>query len=134
MKIVKLGVEGFRSLRSESWEPGDLNVLIGPNASGKSNVLRVLEMLGVAARGGLGKFVQREGGIEPLLWNGQAARLKLSVKTTPADPARDLVRDALTYQLVLSPLGLRQNTRRCGNFKILRDGVLEASLPGRPCV
>ncbi len=61
MKIVKLGVEGFRSLRSESWEPGDLNVLIGPNASGKSNVLRVLEMLGVAARGGLGKFVQREG-------------------------------------------------------------------------
>ena len=112
MKIVKLGVEGFRSLRSESWEPGDLNVLIGPNASGKSNVLRVLEMLGVAARGGLGKFVQEEGGIEPLLWDGQADRLKLSVKTTPADPARDPVRDALTYQLVLSRLGLRQNTRR----------------------
>ncbi len=105
MKIVKLDVEGYRSLRSESWEPRDLNVLIGPNASGKSNVLRVLEMLGVAARGGLGKFVQEEGGIEPLLWDGQADRLKLSVKTTPADPARDPVRDALTYQLVLSRLG-----------------------------
>ncbi len=105
MKIMKLDVEGFRSLRSQTWIPGDLNVLIGPNASGKSNVLRVLEMLSVASRGGLGKLVQQEGGMEPLLWDGQVDQVKLSVKTTPAEPNRDSVRDALTYQLALSRLG-----------------------------
>lgn len=120
MEIIKLEVEGFRSLRSESWHPGDLNVLIGPNASGKSNVLRVLEMLSVASRGGLGKFVQQEGGMEPLLWDGQADRLKLAVKTTPADPTRDPVRDALTYQMVLSRLGRTSDYRiefeQLGNY------------------
>lgn len=45
MKLLKLDVEGYRSLKNVSWEPGDLNVLIGPNAGGKSNLLRVLEML-----------------------------------------------------------------------------------------
>ena len=60
MKITKLEIEGYRSLRFQSWCPGDLNVLIGPNASGKSNLLRALEMLSVAARGGLGKYIQNE--------------------------------------------------------------------------
>ena len=30
MKIIKLEIEGFRSLKSQTWCPGDLNVLIGP--------------------------------------------------------------------------------------------------------
>ena len=53
MKIIKLEVEGFRSLKSQTWCPGDLNVVIGPNASGKSNLLRVLEMLNAAAKGAI---------------------------------------------------------------------------------
>lgn len=111
MKIIKLEVEGFRSLRSESWAPGDLNILIGPNASGKSNVLRAMEMLSVAARGGLGKLVQQEGGMEPLLWDGQVDQLKMRIKTTPAEPSRDSARDALTYELVLSRLGRTSDYR-----------------------
>ena len=51
MKIIKLEVEGYRSLKSQTWCPGDLNVLIGPNASGKSDLPRVLEMLSTAAQG-----------------------------------------------------------------------------------
>src|SRR5437899_2866966 len=111
MKITKLEVDGFRSLRAESWAPGDLNVLIGPNASGKSNVLRVLELLSVASRGGLGKLIQQEGGMEPLLWDGQVDQVKLRVKTTPADPGRDSHREALTYELILSRLGRTSDYR-----------------------
>lgn len=77
MKIIKLVVDGFRSLKSQTWCPGDLNVLIGPNASGKSNLLRVLETLSVAARGGLGRYVQQEGGMDPILWDGQVDRVRL---------------------------------------------------------
>lgn len=111
MKILELKVEGFRSLRSESWAPGDLNLLIGPNASGKSNVLRVLELLSTASRGGLGKLVQQEGGMDSLLWDGQVDQIQFKVKTSPADPARDPERDALTYYLILSRLGRTSDYR-----------------------
>ena len=30
--------DGFRSLKHIAWKPGDLNVVIGQNASGKSNL------------------------------------------------------------------------------------------------
>ena len=80
MKIIKLEVEGYRSLKSQTWCPGDLNVVIGPNASGKSNLLRVLEMLNAAARGRLGRYVQREGGMEPLVWDGAAKGIRLCAR------------------------------------------------------
>src|ERR1035438_3453735 len=85
MKIIKLEVEGFRSLKSQTWCPGDLNVLIGPNASGKSNVLRVLETLSIAAQGGLGRYVQQEGGMEPILWYGQVDRFRVRADPGPGD-------------------------------------------------
>jgi predicted ATPase len=72
MKIISLHVEGFRSLKSQTWFPGDLNLLIGPNTGGKSNLLRVLELISTAAQGGLGRYIQQEGGIEPVLFDGQA--------------------------------------------------------------
>ncbi len=50
MKIIKLEVEGFRSFQSQVWCPGDLNVVIGPNASGKSNLIALLEMVTHGAR------------------------------------------------------------------------------------
>ena len=58
MKILRLEVKGFRSLRDITWEPSDLNVVIGPNGTGKSNLLCMLQMISVAAQGGLGKYVQ----------------------------------------------------------------------------
>jgi predicted ATPase len=62
MKITELHVEGFRSLRDALWRPGDLNVVIGPNASGKSNLLKALEMLSASAWEEMGDFVRREAG------------------------------------------------------------------------
>ena len=58
MKLLNLKVEGFRSLKDVTWEPGDLNVLIGPNAGGKSNLLRILELLSISAQHGLSKQIQ----------------------------------------------------------------------------
>ena len=42
MKIIQLEIEGYRSLKSQTWLPDDLNVLIGPNASGKSTLMKLL--------------------------------------------------------------------------------------------
>jgi len=126
MKIVELQVEGFRSLKSQAWCPGDLNVLIGPNASGKSNLLRVLETLSTAAQGGLARHVQREGGIEPIVWDGQTDDVHLRAKLTPIPPYRDPVKDALTYKLSLARLGrssaYRIEREVLGNFHKVETG------------
>lgn len=81
MKIHQLEIEGYRSLKSQSWSPGDLNVLIGPNASGKSNVLRALELLNFAAKGELGRYVLGEGGMDSIVWDGRVREIRLSTET-----------------------------------------------------
>src|SRR5439155_25837708 len=105
MKLLKLDIEGYRSPKDQSWCPGDLNVIIGRNASGKSNLLRVLETLNVAAKGGLGKYIQQEGGMEPIVWDGRAVKVHLKGKMTPLPPYADVQRDCLTYDLTLGRLG-----------------------------
>src|SRR5580692_9122098 len=70
MILEEIQIEGFRSLKSVTWKPGRLNVLIGPNGGGKSNLLRALDLLRVAATGGLREAILRMGGMVPLLWDG----------------------------------------------------------------
>jgi predicted ATPase len=128
MKIIELEVNGFRSLKSQTWHPGDLNVIIGPNASGKSNLLRVLEMLSAAAKGALGRYVQHEGGMGPLVWDGCAKRILVRAKMTPIPPYTDAATDALTYEIKLGRLGKSTSYRIdheiLANFSVAesRDG------------
>lgn len=105
MRIVKLEVKGFRSLRDVTWEPGDLNVIIGPNASGKSNLLRLLELVAVSAQGRLGKHIQISGGMEPLVWDGRSDSIYMRVKGSPLDDFRNHERECLTYELQLGRIG-----------------------------
>ncbi len=120
MKILKLEIEGYRSFQSQVWCPGDLNVVIGPNASGKSNLLRVLELLSVAAQGRLGAYVQREGGMEPMVWDGRAEKIRLRASMTPIPPYADLTKDALSYELTLQRLG------KSSAYRIQRETLANA--------
>jgi len=105
MKILQLDIEGFRSLKKVSWKPGDLNIVIGPNGSGKSNLLRFLELMSVSAQGRLGKYIQSLGGMEPIVWDGQANNISCKIKASPLEENRDLQRDAITYELEFARLG-----------------------------
>lgn len=87
------------------WEPGPLNVLVGPNASGKSNVLRLFEMIAASSRGNLERYVQREGGMDSVLWDGTDDSLFWRIRTTPVYDNLDPVRHALTYELRIGRLG-----------------------------
>ena len=129
MRILRLEVEGYRSLKKQSWTPGNLNLVIGPNGSGKSNLLSSLELLSQAARGGLGKYLQREGGMEPLVWDGRAEGIRIRTKMTPVLPYRDEVRDALTYDLTLERLGKTSGYRIghevLGNFHKVEQHLMD---------
>jgi predicted ATPase len=105
VKILRLDIKGFRSLKDVSWEPGDLNVVIGPNGSGKSNLLRMLELISVSARGGLGKYVQRWGGMEPLVWDGRAEEIAYTLQCVSSEANQDTKQETLTYELVMERLG-----------------------------
>ena len=83
MKITKIDIEGFRSLRKVSWIPGDLNVIIGPNGTGKSNLLRLLELISISAQGKLGKYIQSIGGMDPIVWDGAVSSICFTLETTP---------------------------------------------------
>jgi len=51
--ITKITVDGFKSLAGFEIELGQVNVLIGANGSGKTNILEAIGVLGAAARGGV---------------------------------------------------------------------------------
>ena len=82
MKLSKLRVENYRSLREESIEFSGLNLFIGANASGKSTILDTLRFLheGVRTR----EFrtpVFHRGGMIHLAWKGEEAdRIELAVE------------------------------------------------------
>lgn len=105
MKIIELHAAGFRSLRDVTWKPGDLNVIIGPNGTGKSNLLRLLELISESAQGHLGKHIKSMGGIDPLLWDGKATEISWKLKASPVEDRRDPVRDCLTYETTLARIG-----------------------------
>lgn len=80
MKIKQLNIKGFRSLKDVNWQPGDLNVVIGQNGTGKSNLLRMLEMISASAQGKLSKYMEAAGGLDPILWDGRASAISFHLK------------------------------------------------------
>jgi predicted ATPase len=72
MILKELTVKGFRSLKDVTWLPGRLNVVIGPNASGKSNLLLLLDTLVASAQGRLDEHILAAGGMASIGWDGSA--------------------------------------------------------------
>ena len=64
--ITKVWAKNFRSIEFAELELEPLTVLVGPNASGKSNLLDILGFLGDAARVGLETATTRRGGIDSI--------------------------------------------------------------------
>ena len=105
MKILSLDIEGFRSMKKVHWKANDLNVVIGPNGAGKSNLLRFLELMSISAQARLGKYIQYLGGMEPLVWDGQANHLIYQLKMLPITEKKERQSDSLSYELELARLG-----------------------------
>ena len=74
MKLSRIIIKRYRSIRDETIEIGDLNVFIGGNAAGKSTILDALRFLqyGINDRD-FRTTVSGRGGIVHLGWKGEAA-------------------------------------------------------------
>jgi len=88
MRVTELHIQGYRTLKDVRWKPGALNIVIGPNASGKSNLLKFLRLVSASARAGLNDLVLREGGMEPILWDGLGGRITFELLVDELEPPR----------------------------------------------
>jgi predicted ATPase len=82
MGIQELKIRGYRSFRDAIWRPGRLNLLVGPNGGGKSNLLRLLQFLRESSAGRLRKAVKDAGGMGALRWNDEADDVAIELHTT----------------------------------------------------
>lgn len=77
--LTTLAICNYRSLRNLIIPLGRLNLITGPNGTGKSNVYRALRLLAETAQGGVIPSLAREGGLPSTLWAGPE-RLGRSVR------------------------------------------------------
>ena len=96
-----------------------LNVLIGPNASGKSNLIEALSLL-AAAPGDLQQPIREGGGVREWLWKGAAGTPTATVDVTVDSPMSQV---AERYRLSFTETG--------GRFE-LRDEAVESERPLSP--
>lgn len=98
MNLSRFEVQGYRSLRRIFLEPTSLVAIVGPNGSGKTNVLRALRLLNAAGRGTLARALAEEGGIAAAIWGGAPDKgpMRIAVAVTL---------DAFRYSLELGVRG-----------------------------
>ncbi len=70
--IDKLTIKGFKSIRElENFELKNLNVFIGGNGAGKTNLISFFRLLHSIMNDNLGNYVRNNGGASDLLFNGR---------------------------------------------------------------
>jgi len=104
MAIQKLEITGFRSLKHVTWRPGPLNLLVGPNGGGKSNVLRCLELISTVAGGGLQDSIEQSGGVVPILWDRKARSIGWRLHFDLAKEGWTKIEDRMVYEFELAQL------------------------------
>ena len=90
LAVREFEAKGFRSLRSIAYPMSDLDVFVGANGVGKTNLYRAFELLKAAAANTLAHDLVRQGGLASAMWAGprrkdQKARLYLAVSLS-AEP------------------------------------------------
>lgn len=70
-RLDRVTIRGFRSIRAlEDFELTDLNVLVGANGSGKSNLISFFRLFRALVTGGLDRYLRDSGGLDDLLFGG----------------------------------------------------------------
>jgi predicted ATPase len=122
--ITRLHVRNFKSLRDIDLSLGPLNVLVGPNMSGKSNILDVFGFLHQAffpeaGTNGISYALAQRGGVNEVLWKGGEDKLiTISLEGTDDSDPNTKYRYSLELIAGVGDFITTQNE----SLKLLRDG------------
>jgi len=76
--LSKLTIHGFKSIRElDNFELKNLNVFVGANGAGKSNLISFFKMLHKLMDDNLADYVRNNGGISDILYNGRKVTEKM---------------------------------------------------------
>jgi predicted ATPase len=81
-KLTKLYLKGFKSIAEVNLDFSDLNVLIGANGAGKSNLISFFYMLNHMLTGALQRFVAQYGPASALLHDGPKRTHEIEAEIT----------------------------------------------------
>lgn len=98
--IKTLAISNYRSLLNLVIPLSNLNVIIGANASGKSNLYRALRLLSETAQGGVINSLAKEGGLDSTFWAGPekvSARMKSGEVPVQGGPRQKTARLRLGF-------------------------------------
>lgn len=130
MVIKKIKVTNFKSFGNLEIELGNFNVLIGPNAAGKSNFVHIFEFLRDIVSSGLNNAVSMQGGVEYLrnINIGSSERLSINVVSTQefgllARRLRENLIETKIYETIYE-FALKFNKRGSG-FRIAEDKLIQ---------
>ncbi|OHV82102.1 AAA family ATPase [Rhizobium sp. LCM 4573] len=70
MQLRSMSAANYRSLRAIRMDIAGVNLFIGENGVGKSNLYRALQLVQAAVRGNLAHEIAAEGGMSSALWSG----------------------------------------------------------------
>jgi predicted ATPase len=82
MRVDRIEIAGYRSLRSLRLPLGQATVVVGRNGTGKTNLYQALRLVVESARGRFAQTVAEEGGMPSLLWAGSRKKGPVSVELT----------------------------------------------------
>lgn len=101
MRFTELRIEGYRSLVNIILPLRPLNVMIGPNGSGKTSVLEVFQLLRDATQENLAEAMERLGGLNVVLSRvpNYPARLKIALEV---DVQSERSREPMCYRFELA--------------------------------
>ncbi len=101
--IKKISISGFKSIRElNGFELRDLNIIIGANGAGKSNLVQVFKMLMAMTQKNFQKFIMANGGADNFLHNGpkETPAVKMEIEF---DSQSSHVQGSNFYQFELTP-------------------------------
>lgn len=80
--LDELTIKGFKSIRDlDGFKLKKLNVFIGGNGAGKSNLIEFFRLLRKLIEGNLIEFIRSGGGVSDYLFNGRKVTKRLEFKT-----------------------------------------------------
>lgn len=98
--LTTLSINNYRSILKLTLPLGPLNVIVGANGSGKSNLYRALRLLAVTAQGSVVNSLATEGGLSSTLWAGPekpSNRMRDGTVPVQGTPRQELVRLRLGF-------------------------------------
>ena len=81
-----IGIQGYKSIRSQTVALGRMNILIGGNGAGKSNFLSVFSLAKAVSDAGQDAWVEENGGANRILYLGRKNTSRIYLKFELSNP------------------------------------------------